>query len=210
MRNTIAFAFVFLIATSFYDRVHADVVQAYYDQASWDAAVAGLSIGNYLSGGTKTLYDDTISTSQPPCIPPAGLCVLNTTVTTSNFGVFDSLDAIMSYPNMCTCTRTQKVVITFNEPISGFEVVDNSYNFHAMLQVNGFDLPLDEGGGHFFGLVGPISSLTFTVLPHTDNPGDVHWTDFRAVTIPEPLTISLFGAGLIGIAAMRRKKPSRG
>lgn len=208
MRKKFLWTVVITVLVTLCNRSNADPVTAYYDQASWDAAVAGLTVGEYTAGGTKTLYDDTISTRQPPCLPPAGLCVLSTTITTSNFGVLDSLNAIMSYPNMCNpCTRTQKVVISFDEPIAGFEVVDNSYNFHAMLEVNGFELPPDPPDGpQFFGLVGPISSLTFTVSPHTDNPGDLHWSDFRVVTVPEPFTLSLFGAGVLGASAIRRRK----
>lgn len=208
MRKKFLWTVVITVLVTLCNRSNADPVTAYYDQASWDAAVAGLTVGEYTAGGTKTLYDDTISTRQPPCLPPAGLCVLSTTVTTSNFGVFDSLSAVMSYPTMCdVCTRTQSIVINFDQPILGFEVVDNSINQHAGLAVNGFELPSDPPfGPQFFGLVGPISSLTISVAGHTDNAGNLNWSSFRAVTIPEPFTLSLFGAGVLGASAIRRRK----
>lgn len=52
-------------------------------------------------------------------------------------------------------------------------------------------------------------NLSFTNLGFSDNLGlildDVNLSDTTA-SVPEPLTLSLFGAGLAGAAAMRRRK----
>jgi len=68
-----------------------------------------------------------------------------------------------------------------------------------------------DGGADFFGWVG--SGITGITITTTDDGGFAFGDFFEgfapgAEKVPEPLTLSLFGAGLAGAAALRRRRKS--
>jgi len=87
-------------------------------------------------------------------------------------------------------------------------------------EINAFDLitgaflgsiPIDTGSN----TAGGLWSIGFGTGGGNGDPNTLYFTDgingerdglFGAITVPEPLTISLFGAGLVGAIASRRRK----
>jgi hypothetical protein len=67
-------------------------------------------------------------------------------------------------------------------------------------------------GGGFYYLnndgVDPLTSPTAWTSYDTDTPDYMYYSATFAA-VPEPITISLFGAGLAGVAAVRRRKKSK-
>jgi hypothetical protein len=61
----------------------------------------------------------------------------------------------------------------------------------------------------FFGLVGPISELDFRDPEFTDNPTVLNLENI-VIAVPEPFTASLFGIGLAGAVAARRRRRTAG
>jgi uncharacterized protein (TIGR03118 family) len=91
-------------------------------------------------------------------------------------------------------------------------------------EINAFDLisgaflgsiPIDTGSN----TAGGLWSIGFGTGGGNGDPNTLYFTDgingerdglFGAITVPEPLTISLFGAGLVGAIASRRRKAKSG
>src|ERR1700732_2538640 len=105
---------------------HADPLIFYYDQASWLAAAAGLQIGTYSSGSTRTDFFVTENYLTHTIVKVSTI----TTVTPN--GGFSSISTPLplgfSFPNSCTpipagCfgTALQEITISFDSPILGFE-----------------------------------------------------------------------------------------
>ena len=71
-----------------------------------------------------------------------------------------------------------------------------------------FQLTIDKNGGHYFaadlcvGISG--SSSPFSCAGNPGKTGPVFAENFKKV--PEPVTLSLFGAGLVGAVGLRRRK----
>src|SRR5690242_4202817 len=120
---SIAFAAVLSIGGS----CQASVLTVYYNQADWEAAVAGLEIGPYTGGASETDYLTTISSGGERVCPPPSIdfCILSTSVETFPNVGFSSFHKNFTFPDSCvSCTRPTDVTITFDQPIMGFAAVD--------------------------------------------------------------------------------------
>jgi hypothetical protein len=211
--RTILYAMLAIMALAgFSERSSATPLTVYYDQAAWQAAVSGLAISTISGGATESVTNTTISIAPAPdCPGPGGICLIN--VQTNSFHVpgFSSVAGINEFPNSdCfDCTRTTRIDFALDQPILGFAADNYSFN-NAILTVNGFGI----GGGlfgpvpSFFGLVGPISTLSFGSGPCcTDSPARLDMRNFVfAAAVPEPFTVSLFSVGVAGVVATRRRK----
>ena len=107
--------------------------------------------------------------------------------------------------------------ITFNASANtlGFTYTpganDPAIHFFTIKQSNGFAL--------FYDLGSPITSFTADLTTYfPGNPGYSHITFFNTgsstttpppTSVPEPASLALFGAGLLGFAAVRRRRQSR-
>jgi hypothetical protein len=204
MRTILCAMLAIVALAGFSNSSNAGPVTAYYNQAAWEAAVAGLAVGSYSGGGSTTFTNTTISIAPTPdCPGPFGFCIINVQTTTFP-GVFNSVSAVMDFPNLTCfdCTRTTRIDIALDSPVLGFAATDNSFNA-GILKVNGFGLQdFDAPNPKFFGLVGDISSLSFASGSCcTDSPARLNMSGFRfATAVPEPFTISLLALGCSGLS----------
>lgn len=66
-----------------------------------------------------------------------------------------------------------------------------------------------KGGAQFFGWIGSgISSMSITSGSGSFGFGFGNFFSVRDASVPEPVTLALFGAGLAGMASVRRRKPA--
>ena len=186
----------------------------YDDQASWNAAVAGLAVGSYNGGGTVTITTTTISTGGAPDCPISGtVCVISTNSNTFNISGLSSIQASMSYPYLCfDCTATTEIDIILNNPVLGFYAMTSGFNDSVGLNVNGVPLPTTNPNialpPQFFGLVGPISELVFKVPGYSDSRASLNLKGIMVATVPvpEPFTLAAFGTALGGLIMLRRQR----
>ncbi len=70
-----------------------------------------------------------------------------------------------------------------------------------------------SGGGAFIGFTDfgqSITSVTYDAVNDIVALDDIQYASANSVTpVPEPLTLSLFGAGFAGAVAMRRRKKAK-
>ena len=95
------------------------------------------------------------------------------------------------------------ILSTFTVPTHGFDVAANNFGPAAVYFAADF---LDPTWSHLQVLLAPGDySITIT----GDGAGGIpagFGVRLDSVGVPEPLSLSLFGAGLAGVAAMRRRK----
>jgi hypothetical protein len=209
---------VFLIAAAIFlgfasgmGTAMAGPLTVYGDQASWNAAVSGLTVGPYTGGITQAVTRTTIETG-PASGCATSLCTIGSATTTSSGTGLSSLNYNFSFSSPCESTpgcmitSTSDVLLTFSQPISGFaaSAIGDSDN---ALQVNGLGTGIFNCGcSLFFGLSGPISTLDFHVTGFTDNPETLALSNIVVATVPEPSTWSLIMAAIATLILYRVKK----
>src|SRR6266568_726402 len=126
-------AFFWLLAVlaivGFSNKSNAAPLTAYYDQASWEVAVAGLTIGPYSGTATLTNYVTTIGVGTTNVCPHPGICVFGTTATSQTGpGLFDDVFADFSFNSFCQpiCSSTTELTVALDQPIMGFAADDFS------------------------------------------------------------------------------------
>jgi hypothetical protein len=114
--------------------------------------------------------------------------------------------------NTFTATFNPGTILTHTVDAFGFFAEPDHFSaFDITLNLNdGSTLTESVVGDHgaaFFGWVGNgINSITVSTADTDFAFGDF-WEGFSPIKqVPEPFTLSLFGAGLVGAAALRRKK----
>jgi hypothetical protein len=183
----------------------ATALTPYYDQASWQAATAELQIGPFKGVASET-YTTTTVENLPPFGYPSVIDMNSTTFPTGFGGVFGdfSFAAFCEFDFFCVITNATDISIAFDQPILGFAAL--SFTRSDVMTVNGIAMPTD-GGPQFFGLVGPISTLDFMAADDfTDNDETLDIENIVVATLPEPMALPVFAAGLSGLAIMRRRR----
>jgi len=129
------------------------------------------------------------------------VAVSNSCQTTSGEGGADFTTQTSIGPLLCGSTLS-----SISPSVSTFDITLHLSDGSEITQsVNG------DGGADFFGWVG--SGITGITITTTDDGGFAFGDFFEgfapgAEKVPEPLTLSLFGAGLAGAAALRRRRKS--
>lgn len=166
--------------------------------ASFDADTGSLDVVDFESPVIGFTTDRGNVTSNSGC--SAALCGYNTTSGGSQFlnvyggqVVFSFDSAIDSFGAYFTGTQINNLTLTYTD--SSTEVLTFP------------DHNLNAGGTTFFGFsdVGAtISSITFEALNDIVSIDDIRFGN--AASVPEPATLLLFGSGLLGLAAARRRQ----
>jgi hypothetical protein len=90
-------------------------------------------------------------------------------------------------------------------PTIGADISFNQYEF--------CDNSVSNGQNDFAGSSGcSLSTSSFLTSNNSSNGflgADIEYNAGGSVSVPEPLTLSLFGAGLAGMAAVRRRKKQK-
>ena len=204
-------AAIFLSFASGMGEAMAGPLTVYGDQASWNTAVSGLTVGPYTGGITEAVTRTTIETG-PTSGCATSLCTIgSSTITTSGPGL-SSLNYNFSFASSCEfspgcmITSTSDVLLTFSQPILGLAASATGDSDNA-LQVNGTGTGIFNCGcSLFFGLSGPISTLDFHVTGYTDNPETLALSNIVVATVPEPSTWSLVMAAIAALVLYRVKK----
>jgi hypothetical protein len=189
----------------------AAIADAYYDQASWDAATEGQTIGPYTGGITETIYTETISTElEPDCPSASNFCVIAQGSTTTQLTGLSNILINFMFPTFAfDYTGPTKVVFSFDSPILGLAATDTGNILESdLVTTNGFFLPGNPPHNEFFGLTGIGSTLTFESRCCTDNPALVNLQDILVTTVPEPPTWGplLVGGAISAVVLRRRRK----
>ena len=189
------------------------------DEAGFNAALGGaiLTIENFDDeAGTSDLMllnlsDLTItSTAAHLEVGAAGVC--------NAFGLATQCLVINDF-------ETTPITFTFPSPVNAFAFDFNDFGDddgtrpgNLQLTIPGLvtDLVIASSDGsnaddnaQFFGFIDPDASFTQIVLENTFFEDNVAYDNFRFGTVaavPEPSTLALFGLGLAGIAALRRRR----
>jgi hypothetical protein len=215
MRNVFYAMLAVMALAGFSIRSNAAPLTVYHDRSLWEAAVAGLALSSSSGPGTQLVTRTTISYGVPipSCHPPFGtsICINDVQTTASPFLGLSSVVGydLNDYPySSCfECTEITRVDFALDVPVLGF-AADNYSSDFGNLTLNGFQLRRFDTSPEFFGLVGPISVLSFSGGPCCgDTPSNLDMRNFVfATAVPEPFTVSLFGIGFAGTIAMRRRK----
>lgn len=188
--------------------------KGYTDPILWETAVDDLK---YLPDGYVILTED--FESSPVGQLPAG---------TTDIGLFDMVLANTTIFNSIAFTASTTEVnvdlndnggttgaaridwVNFDVPLwihgIGFDV--SSLDADLTITVNGVDVVFAGNNPSFVGIVErePIFSLTFTA----DNVNFILDNVLVAIReVPEPAGLALFGLGLLGLGATRRRLPHR-
>jgi hypothetical protein len=169
----------------------------YFDQASWLAAVAGLSLAPYSGGSvvannfeTATLPNQVIGSSTTTSSlpgPPNGI--------TADFSWFPN-------PGPDVFTGLVSLDVTLNTSIIAFDGTASASSDVGGIFFNGEDLlshsPVYNG---FFGFVGPIPYLELSGVPFTDDVENITVSnlEFFQAVVPEPNSVAILGTALLGL-----------
>lgn len=193
------------------------------DEAGFNAALGGAVLT------IEDFNDETVTPDQMSL----NLSDLTITSTQMHLGVRSSIDCgAFGLATACFAIsgfETTPITFTFPSPVNAFafdfnDFGDNDNNSappglgDLRLTIPGLvtDLVIASSDGsnaddiaQFFGFIDPDASFTQIVLENTFFEDNVAYDNFRFGTVaavPEPSTLALFGLGLAGIAALRRRR----
>ena len=138
----------------------------YTDEPSWLAALpSDATIGGYPHPALTTTTVTTIETTSAGCCTVLGQTITSVPGAGPVVGNFSFLSPCEFSPG-CVITATTDITVTFSVPILGF--ASDLSLLGGDIELIGTGLPGVVGYDGFYGVVGLLSSLDFTILSSAD------------------------------------------
>jgi hypothetical protein len=168
--------------------------------AAFDAAAGALAVVDFESGLPAGFSMSAPNiTSVSGCAP--NLCGYNTTVAGSMFHLQTGGGQTISFT-----TPIDSFGAYFTGWQIGTQTITYTDNSQVVLQMGGADLP--NGGTRFFGFIdagASIASISYQAVNDIVAVDDVRYGK-ASQSVPEPSSLLLIGAGLVGLAGLLRRK----
>jgi hypothetical protein len=169
-----------------------------FDPCGLGNQLPGTTVQGCLQGDTSRLVNFTSSST---LVADGG----QASITGLNGAAFHDLTIALA-PPQAGYTR-----LVFNiDAIAGSGQTGITFNLTGTGTPTQFQSTLGQNGSNFFTFTATdgdiIQSVSFTTLANVNAVGDVAQVRIAAVPVPEPMSLALFGAGLLGLGMVKRRK----